>query len=86
MTSTRLVVTCISCFKGEGGGENGLFLMLLFVFVLSIVFNIFDLLIRLEGLLPAVKKRWHVPGCLLMGEHYGFGNAAGHLMRVFNTF
>lgn len=56
VTSTRLVVTCISFFKGEGGGENGLFLMLLFVFVLSIVFNIFDLLIRLEGLLPAVKN------------------------------
>lgn len=61
--------------------------MLLFVFVLSIVFNIFDLLIRLEGLLPAVKNDGT---CLAVyswvNMHYGVGNAAGHLMRVFNTF
>lgn len=52
----RFVVICISFFKGEGGGENGFFLMFLFVFVLLIVFNIFDLFIRLEGLFFVVKN------------------------------
>lgn len=60
--------------------------MFLFVFVLLIVFNIFDLFIRLEGLFFVVKNDGMCLVVYLWVNIMGFGNVVGYFMRVFNIF